>query len=211
MALLLLAASILPDFAAAQTCKWTGKGGQDLTWVKLMWFKRDTQADKDNPPIVGFEERSVYRRLTEEQRKRLVKFTEDPDILLQVVPEIFGEGGGGKTDAYYFLSDDAFQPSPELKDAEQIPLEQGQKFEILAKPCARYPDKYKGLHVRSIYRDGQIVGEEWLSPIAIDEINREKSTKPLLLFGILLGVVVVGTFIGIVGIRIGDKERAVEE
>lgn len=198
------------DQADAQTCKWTGRSGEDLTYVKLMWFKRG-EGDKDPKPIIGFESKSKYKKLTDEQRKQLAKSqSEDPDILRSVVEEIF-EGSGDKADAYYFLSSAAFKPDDGSKDKDELTLEEGRKFEVAAKPCARYPDKYKGFRKLPNYKNGKRDGDIWLSPIAIDERNRERNSKPLMLFGVLAGVVVVGVLLGLIGIKIGDKERGLDE
>lgn len=211
---LVLAAVLVSCFApsaAAQTCQWTGKGGKDVKWVKLMYFTRDTKSKEKPAPITGFDSKSCYKRYAwNKADKKQHKI--NPELLRDWVPEIFGDGGEAKADAWYFLSDAAFQPSDEYSDAESIPLEAGRKFEVGPK-CAVYGESkgYIGFKKVQELSDGSAAGEKWYSPIALDELNRAKRSDPLLYFGMLAGVLVVCILIGIVGVKIGDKERALDE
>lgn len=203
-----LASCFLATSSEAQTCQWTDKGGKDVTWVKLMWFERDSKSKENPKPIIGFQEKSKYKRYKGKADKKRHRI--DPDLLRDWVPEIFGETGDEPADAYYFLSDDAFQPSEEYKDAEEIPLKVGREFEK-GPDCSMFGDKYKGYRKVEEIRDGKVTGVKWYSPIAIDKMNRAKQTDPLMYFGILAGVLVVCIIVGIVGVKIGDKERGLEE
>ncbi len=210
MGLLLVLGLLVGLPADAQQCQWTDKGGKDLTWVKLMWFERDPQSKEPEAqrPIIGFTKDSRYQKY--KGKPELKKFQVDADLLREWVPEIFGEGGGKKVDAYYFLSDDAFAPSEEFKDQDTIPLEVGHKFEK-GIPCAMFPDKYMGFQKVEEIKDGRVVSTKWYSPIAIDILNRKKKSDPLIYFGVLFGVVALCVVLGLVGVKIGDKERALDE
>ena len=195
--------------ADAQVCQWTGKGGEDVTWVKLMWFERDTQSKEDPKPIKGFKSISRYKKYVGKKGKKSPLI--NPDLLRDWVPEIFGEGEDPKVDAYYFLSDAAFQPSEELKGQDTIPLSEGRKYEKGPK-CALLGDKegYIGYKKIEKMRDGKVLAVEWYSPIAIDMLNRSKKTDPLKYFGYLAGVLAGCIVAGYIGVKVGDKERALD-
>lgn len=200
-------------------CNWCERGGQDIKVVKLFWFKweKDKKTGKNVRVLDVDDSASIYKPYKGVAEYKMHET--DADKVQTWVPEIFeATGGRPKADAYYFLCD--VEPGPHFDGKKAgvpdagMPVSQGQQYER-GKPCEGETDgkKCQRMAFRKVqtFREGRVAKETWFCPVHIDAQHQDSKTLPYFIFGGLFLVVAIGVGLGLWGIQIGDKERAVEE
>ncbi len=203
-------------FAQARTrpvvCHWCKRGGKDIKWVKLIWFKYDKQSKP--PKLIDLDKDSVYKeyRLPDDKKRHET----DVELLRDSLGEIYeGSGDKAKCDAHYFICYHHFDRKAAGSGGESgIPIDQGRKHEK-GEPCRHVSEgktcERLGYRKFRKVRGGKVMDAIWYCPVHFAAAAAQKKQMPLFIFGGVAAVLLLGLGLGIVGIKIGDKERALDE
>ncbi len=199
--------------ASAQVCHWCKRGGKDIKWVKLFWYKYDKESKP--PKLIDLREESKYKQYRLKDAKK--RHVPDPIILQSAVPELYdGSGDLPEADAHYWLCYYHFDGKKSGDGGESgITLSTGREFEK-GEPCAAHNDDGKpcerfGFRNFEKVRGGKLRDALWYCPVHFAAASEQKKKMPMFIFGGVALVLLICVALGLLGIKIGDKERALDE